>query len=444
MKYKGLIFPLMLLALGASVFYLADARAASKDEYAELVDTARLYAENGIYTDAVSAYRSAIDESGSMELALEAGEIFTSEEDYSGAVDWYEDVLSAVAPKDARTYEYGISAMLKEEDYAEAFAAYDLYAKRCRDKSEKVEEMMAGIEYAYKLSGSYAEHGEFSYSSGLAAVSSGEKWGYISRTGSSAISKIYAEAGLMGETAPVVNAKGAAYYISTDGTAAITHEAFEEANPDFGKIVRFKEVSGGYAAAYNGKEWAYFDAESKKYKFGGFKEASLMANGIAAVTEDGKEWHLIDSEGKKVGGDWDEICLSSKGYACASGAVIARKGSSYQLIGTDGERIGDASFSDARAFEGGGAAAVKKAGKWTFVKTDGTVLDLGPFDGAKSFSNGYAAAEKDGLWGFVDESGEFVVEPAFADAGYMTPWGTAFVNKQGDSWSLLSFYKDNH
>ena len=33
------------------------------------------------------------------------------------------------------------------------------------------------------------------------------------------------------------------------------------------------------------------------------------------------------------------------------------------------------------------------------------------WEDAKNFSEGYAAVKQNGLWGFIDESGEIVIEP---------------------------------
>jgi len=435
----------MVLLLGASAFYLNEARGDTKDEYAKLVETARMYAENGIKGDAVTKYKEALSISSSFELALEAGEVYLQEDDYRGAQKWYEDVLSAEYPRDARTYEFGIEAYVAKKDYEEAFEAYDVYESRCREKSEKVEKLLEEIEYTYGVTGNFTHHGEFGASSGLAAAESEGLWGYVDSKGNFKIKKGYVSAGFMGTSAPVVNAKGSAYYIYKDGTVAYTHEDFEKANPDFGKIERFKECVGGIALAYNGKEWAYFNEATKKMLFGGFADATVIANGVGAVTEDGEEWYLIGADGKRIGDEsFDEVCVSSKGYVNASGTIIAGRGGKYRLYDPKGGRVGSAEYAGARAFEGEGMAAVKKSGKWIFVASDGTESDFGYFEDAKSFSNGFAAVKKKGLWGYAAEDGTIAVEPAFVDAGNMSASGTAFVSKREDSWGILGFYKYSH
>ena len=65
------------------------------------------------------------------------------------------------------------------------------------------------------------------------------------------------------------------------------------------------------------------------------------------------------------------------------------------------------------------------------------------YEDARSFSNGLAAVKVNGLWGFIDLSGEMVIEPAFLDAKDFTTQGTVYV-LTGDEWELLILYKYNH
>ena len=52
---------------------------------------------------------------------------------------------------------------------------------------------------------------------------------------------------------------------------------------------------------------------------------------------------------------------------------------------------------------------------------DGEEIIAPAYDQARSFSGGVAAVCRDGLWGFIDEAGEVVVDFQFADAGSFSP-----------------------
>ena len=55
------------------------------------------------------------------------------------------------------------------------------------------------------------------------------------------------------------------------------------------------------------------------------------------------------------------------------------------------------------------------------VDEDGEELIAPAYDEARSFSGGVAAVCQNGLWGFIDEEGQLVVDFQFADAGYFDP-----------------------
>ena len=55
-----------------------------------------------------------------------------------------------------------------------------------------------------------------------------------------------------------------------------------------------------------------------------------------------------------------------------------------------------------------------------------------------------AAVKKDGKWGYIDKTGEFLIPPTFDEAGPLSPSGSAFVkNHAGYSLMTLSRYKKN-
>ena len=109
-------------------------------------------------------------------------------------------------------------------------------------------------------------------------------------------------------------------------------------------------------------------------------------------------------------------------------------GGKWFIIGSRGEPVGTARFSDADeyGFAPNGLAAVQDAETelWGFVDKSGRWV-VGPtFLRAREFApNGLAPAQDDGtgLWGFVDETGSWAIEPRYADAWSFYDNGTTQV-----------------
>ena len=107
-------------------------------------------------------------------------------------------------------------------------------------------------------------------------------------------------------------------------------------------------------------------------------------------------------------------------------------GGKWFIIGSRGEPVGTARFSDADefGFAPNGLAAVQDAETelWGFVDKSGRWV-VGPtFLKAREFApNGLAAAQdaETGLWGFVDETGSWTIGPRYSDAWMFYDNGTA-------------------
>ena len=105
------------------------------------------------------------------------------------------------------------------------------------------------------------------------------------------------------------------------------------------------------------------------------------------------------------------------------------------MITLDGDRVGEISFDEVRAFQDG-PAAVKRNGKWGYVDTNGDMIIDFTYEDATSFSNGLAAVKIDGLWGYIDSCNVVVIEPSYRAAGSFSESGIAPV-MAGDKWRYI-------
>lgn len=441
---KKRLFPILLVFLTvASVYMMIDTRRTAAGSYDRLVEEARTDLKNGISAKAEEKYLSAYESNPSLSLALEIGDLYIQEEEYYEADRWYENTLLQSYPREAASYLFGIDAAIAAEDYGKAFQVYDSYKKRKLD-SDDVEKAVRSIAYTFNLSGSYSDVGVFGKSTGIAPVVEDELWEYIDTQAYNVTSAIYTSAGNFTDVAPVVDKDGTAFFIDSDGEKAITAVMFEEKDPDFGTITQFAGIGDNLVLATNGSEWNYYDRDTCEKKFGGYTAATLVVNGLGAVSTDGDTWALIDDDGNELTGfDFQQLVTDERGTPCRTDAVIVEAGNQYYLYSKKGKRISDTAYDQAYAFYDDDLAAVKKGDEYLFVDDTGKETDLGDFQEARSFSNGLAAVEKGNKWGYIDASGNIVIDYQFEEARAMSSHGTAFV-KVDDRWKVLALYSQNH
>ena len=442
---KKRLFPILLVLITAlSIYYMIDNRHSSDRKYQALLIAAREASEEHILIDAEEKYQKALEMKPSLELSLEIGDMYLSMEEYSDAAYWYDRQIKDMYPQEEASYEFGIKTAIVREDYAEAFRIYDLMRDR-QLFSNKADEMMKKIQYCFSVSEWYQDIGAFSNLSGLAAAKSDDRWGYVGRKGNWEISNVYLEAGIMGDTAPVVSEHGEPFFIDAEGNRKINASKYEKGDPSFGTIRSFIGEESGIVVASNGKEVAFFNSDSGERLFGHYHSATIMSNGICGVSLDGERWALMNQEGNVVTDfKYQEVLTDKKGNPCRTKAVVVKENNSFLLVDVNGSPVSGARYEEAEAFNDDTLAAVKKNGEWIFVDDTGKETNLGTYQKAKSFSYGLAAVEQGNLWGYIDMEGNIVVEPQFLDADAISLMGVGFVKTDSNVWKLLSFYSQNH
>lgn len=444
MKSYKRIMPIFLIValLGTAAYSLSQKRDVSASYQTALAE-ARNMAEKGIRTDAIAGYERALDISPTLDVCLEAGEIYLQDGDLEGARDWYQDQLLRRFPRQEQTYLYGLRLCLAANNYRNAFSVYEEYRSRGLHLQE-IEDMMEGILYMYDLSGSYEDAGPFSGNTGTAAVMYGGLWGYVDGNGRRVIDYDYTAAAVFGTYAAVTAEDGRSYYIDGAGNEKINENFILEKDPDFGHVTRFRPIQSGLILAFNGSVWNYYDAGTYEKRFGGYREATPITMGVGAVSGDGVHWALISDEGELLTEPvYDSVLADGKDVVCRSGAVVVQQNGQYMLVDAKGKQLSADTYEKACAFYDGTYAACGSGEQWSFLDDKGQTVLTGEYEDARSFSNGLAAVKQGGLWGYIDTAGTLVIPCAFDEAGPFSGTGTAFV-RSGDSWKLLSLYRYNY
>lgn len=98
--------------------------------------------------------------------------------------------------------------------------------------------------------------------------------------------------------------------------------------------------------------------------------------------------------------------------------------------------------------ENGWYVAQNQDGRYGYIDKSGNVMIDFEFEDAEKFSCGLAPVLIDGLWGFINEDGEVVIEPAYLTAsvatinadpyvGSCTFWDGVGKVQDGDQWILI-------
>lgn len=441
-KFRFGVPLLLILLLAGSVYYMVGNRTAVIREYQKKLAQAREAVENGVITDGVALYTQALSIYPSIEIYTEVGNVYLEAEDLRGAKNWYEREFVKKYPNDPQAYEYGMRVSMASEDYRGIFQIYDTCTKK-EALSDNIEQLIKPVWYAYELMfGDYDEVGSFSSSNGLAAVKKGGQWGYVDQDGKSELPFSYQLAGVFYDYAAVVDREGKAFYIDADGNTKITASLFVDAAGNPAGIRQFGPALDDQILAFDGTDWSYYSQKTYQKLYGGYKDATVVANGIGAVTKDGRLWALIGKNGQEVTGyDYEDIVTNGRGIACCTKGVFVQQNGKFWLMDTEGRFINHNAYDAVDGFYTDAWAAVQKNGKWMFVNDEGEEKDLGEFEEAKSFSNGLAAVKKNGMWGYIDLNGNQAIDCIFYEAEAFNSAGTAFVKPSEDKWNALSLYR---
>ena len=236
------------------------------------------------------------------------------------------------------------------------------------------------------------------------------KWGFIDKVGNLVVETHFDDVGRFLEGMCSVKLENNWGFINSKGETVI--------NPCFEDVGDFRE---GMAAVKSDEKWGFIDTEGELVispqfevvKGAGFKE------GLAAVRVDEK-WGFIDTEGELVispqfhGMD----CEFNEGLASVI-SVEGPEGYSWIYINKFGQPVMERVFDMATSFHGG-VAFVQLDKKWGMINRSGEFivplsLEWVP-DSWHGFSDGLTKVRVSELYGFLDGTGKYVINPQFAQA----------------------------
>lgn len=193
---------------------------------------------------------------------------------------------------------------------------------------------------------------------GLLAVKSGEKWGYIDKSGNFSIEPKFDEA----------------ENFSQNGLAYV-------------------KLNGSYG---------YID------KSGSFVIDPPQVNETFGLTENGSD----NENDPQLGGALD---------FAENGLAVMQSGVQYGYIDQSGSFVIEPQFKDARKFSAIGLARAYRKGKYGYIDRTGNFVIEPIFDeGSDFYDDGFAVVKTNGSYGIIDFRGNYIASPQFSDCSVQT------------------------
>lgn len=380
-------------------------------EFKEHIKQAEMYLDRQLYQKAIEEYDEAIKLMDTEEVWIDKMDAYALLYDFDPST-YYKTYLKA-AKESVVHYPLNVEFQLVladlyiyKNDYVEAFRSLNRAIEEGVD-DEQIDELLFEVTYAYKLHGrQYLDYLPYS-SEYYEVLKSEDRWMYVDAEGNGEFT-YYLFAGPVGEDEIRLVATETNVYLIDDDDVI---QGFLDFFP-----VRCGQFGDGLIPIDNGEGFSYYDILGD-IQFDGavFDYAGTFSDGTAAVEVDGK-WFIIDTDGDPVDDEeYEEIVLYSDGTYMKDDVMIVKIDGEYVLY-VDDDDVG--TFSDVDIPTEDGIIAVCEDGLWGFVDLDGDYVIDPQYVAAKSFSNGLAAVYDGSLWGFINTDGELAIDYTFLDVDY--------------------------
>lgn len=429
MKAKIITVAAVIL-LGILVMMLTVSKYASvENQYNTSLGLARANAEKLIPYNAYHHYQEAFavrceDEGVYQEYlaqALALGESF-----YKSAVQDY----VVKFPTSAQAYELLCQVYYDSANY---FQVLDT-ALEAREKgiaTEKVRDLYNECAYMLRYVAAGIDE-PTPFLGGYALVKVGDCYGYLQENGDYLLAPVYPGASAMMGVNAAVNDGQEWHIINNQG-----YKVARTSTP----VDYMGVLVGGKIPVAKGGKYGYVTTALNIPETLPYDYASNFKNGVAAVKK-GDKWALINAEEAPITDYvFEDILLDAYDTCCNEGVIFAKHQGKYYMVNTQGGKISQQGFDDARPFAGSGPAAVCVDGKWGFADAAGNMVIQPQYAGAESFNIGLGGVCIDGLWGYINQSGEIRIPCQFQACQSFAGNGIAAV-KENDTWRyyrLLSY-----
>lgn len=236
----------------------------------------------------------------------------------------------------------------------------------------------------------------------------GEKWGYISSDGDLMIDFRYEEALSFAGSYTVVKENGVYIVIDQKGNKiAIDKKGLDEVTSMVGS--KIAGVKDGRYYLFN----QYFEQVMVEDYENGFEGICLNDNGLV-VAKSGGKWAVFSADMEPVTEFiYDDVVLNSRGQVFTDKSAVVKDAGGYFIINHEGKAYFETRFAELKGLEGGLIAFSEENGKWGFINGSGNIIVEPQYEDAYSFSQHLGAVKYAGKWGFINRYNTMAIEAEY-------------------------------
>jgi len=171
-----------------------------------------------------------------------------------------------------------------------------------------------------------------------------------------------------------------------------------------------------------------------------FSKVNYFNEGLALVAEEG-DWGYIDKKGKviiKLQYGWATDFSEELAQVSIATEENGEKTTKTTFIDKKSNEAMDEKFdfnSRSESLFKNGIACIAQNRKWGFINKTGEFIIDPIYEVARNFNEGLAPVKTNGKWGFINTEGKFVIEPSFESA---FPFREGFAAVQIDGkWGFI-------
>ena len=429
----------ILLLIGWLLAFKSVTRIDEIKKQNNLVKKADAFMERELYVRAIPLYEEAvgIDTSKNAKYEIE-NKLLVAYYNY-GDNEKYTNLVEKRVKADRATAEEMTTAALfyiEENSMKNAFAIMKKGIEKYPDSELKT--LYEDYRYEYRKRSTKFTEVLPTIDNSIMPAFDGEKWGYIARDGSTVIPARYDKVtAFTDDGIAAVSLDGQFYTINTRGD--------KYGRDDEPNVSRIQDLAYSFSNLFEAKKdekYGFYDYDfNPVLKDVQFDELTRCSNNVFAA-RNGSGWEIRDaSDGSLVLGDIEDVAINSYGSVFNAGRGMVKISGEWFLINTEGQKIVSTPFKDARAPESGGYIAVADdIGMWGFINEQGElVIDYQYYD-AFSFSDNVAAVQiYDEKWQYISALNVPISEEEF-DAAKPFHGGTAQISEEGMAGLLMFTY----